>query len=429
MEYIISLFWAGLQLIGIVLFVAAFLPQKRSKKASLLPLIVTWLLMYGYSNMSINQVIIQILSISVTVCLSLCLFDGSWFTHILLSTTGYIFIAITNTIVIYGTSAFLGISVEAFVWRKAFYVTVVTLGMLLDVFLAWLLFCFRGANRLQRIQSKWLLLTIMFPVVSVMILISVFFNYQDNEDLPGQAVFMSAVLAIANIGILYIVNTMEKATMREQEVIVLRKQMDFQAESITALESSYRHQRKVTHEFEHHLQALQNLLEQQEYSTANDYLQQLRKDRSLRMFCVNSHHPIADAILNQKYQTAQENGIQMHIQVNDLSHITVPTKMLVVLLSNLLDNAIEACQKLSDGREIHCSILDDEALYISIRNTSPAVKITDDGISTSKSETKEHGYGIPAIRYVLEQLHAEYTFHYSDGWFQFVAEIPPMETE
>lgn len=119
----------------------------------------------------------------------------------------------------------------------------------------------------------------------------------------------------------------------------------------------------------------------------------------------------------------------MHIQVNDLSHITVPTKMLVVLLSNLLDNAIEACQKLSDGREIHCSILDDEALYISIRNTSPAVKITDDGISTSKSETKEHGYGIPAIRYVLEQLHAEYTFHYSDGWFQFVAEIPPMETE
>ncbi len=429
MEYVISLIWTGLQLTGIVLFVAAFLSLKRSRKTCLLALAVTCLLMYGYSNMHINPIIIQMISIGVTACLSLYLFEGSWFIHILLSTTGYIFIAITNTVIVYGTSALLGISAEEFMWRKAFYVTVVTLGMLLDVFLAWLLCCLRGTNRLQKIQGKWLLLTMMFPAVSAMILVSVFFNYQDKEDLPGWAVFTSAVLAIANIGILYIVHTLERATMREQEVMLLTKQMDFQAESITALESSYRHQRKATHEFEHHLQTLQNLMEQKQYEMAKDYLQQLRKDRSLRVFCVHSHHPITDAILNQKYQTAQENEIQMHVQVNDLSHIALPTKMLVVLLSNLLDNAIEACQKLPRGREIHCSILADETLYLSIRNTSPAVKITDEGITTSKSEVREHGYGIPAIRYVLEQLGAEYTFHYSDGWFQFVAEIPSIKSE
>lgn len=428
MEYVISLLWTGLQLIGAVLFVAAFLSKKRDTKSFLVCLAFTWLLMYGYSNMNINQEIKQIISIAVTAFMSIYLFEGSWFTHIFLTTTAYIFIIITNTIVIYGTSALLGISMAAFVWRKTFYVTVVTLGMLLDIFLAWLLFHFRGTNRLYRIESKWLLLMILFPAVSVMILISVFFNYQDSEDLPIQAVFVSVVLTIANISILYVVRTMEKATIQEQEVIVLKKQMDFQAESITALESSYRHQRKVTHEFEHHLQALQNLLEHQEYATANQYLQQLQQDRSQRVFCINSHHPIVDAILNQKYQTAKENAIQVHIQVNDLSCITIPTKMLVVLLSNLLDNAIEACQKLPDGREIHCSMLNEEGLYIAVRNTSPAVKITDNGIPTSKNETKEHGYGIPSIRYVLEQLQAEYSFHYSDGWFQFVAEIPSKTT-
>jgi hypothetical protein len=43
---------------------------------------------------------------------------------------------------------------------------------------------------------------------------------------------------------------------------------------------------------------------------------------------------------------------------------------------------------------------------------------------TNKSKKREHGYGLPAIRFILEQLHAEYAFDYSDGWFQFVAEIP-----
>ena len=114
----------------------------------------------------------------------------------------------------------------------------------------------------------------------------------------------------------------------------------------------------------------------------------------------------------------------MSFKVNDLSKLTISTDELVVLLSNLLDNAIEACQRLPDNRAIECTILLEKTLFISIRNTSAPVKIVNGRIETSKKPEKEHGFGLAGVLQVLEQLNGEYAMNYSDNWFQFVAEIP-----
>ena len=65
-----------------------------------------------------------------------------------------------------------------------------------------------------------------------------------------------------------------------------------------------------------------------------------------------------------------------------------------------------------------------DTLWISVKNTSTPVKITNGTIPTSKEPKEEHGYGLPRIQSILDQLGAEYAFDYKDGWFTFVAEIP-----
>ena len=150
----------------------------------------------------------------------------------------------------------------------------------------------------------------------------------------------------------------------------------------------------------------------------------LQNDRALKIFSINSKNTVIDVVLNQKYQIALENGIKMHIKVNNLSSVALNSNDLVVLLSNLLDNAIEACMKIPNKKEIVCSILKEDALYISIRNTSSAVTFVKGQIPTTKENPTEHGYGLPAVKFILNNLNAEYTFKYEDGWFQFVAEIP-----
>ena len=114
----------------------------------------------------------------------------------------------------------------------------------------------------------------------------------------------------------------------------------------------------------------------------------------------------------------------MQIQINDLTNIKLSADELVVLLSNLLDNAIEACERIPDRRMIYCRILLNDNLFISVRNTSPPVIINAGAIQTSKPRKKDHGFGMIGIRHILERNQAEYTYQYENGWFHFVAEIP-----
>lgn len=214
-----------------------------------------------------------------------------------------------------------------------------------------------------------------------------------------------------------------KQTQPEVDLLLLRQHMEMQRESMTALEANFRMQRRSAHEFEHHMQVLRDLLDRGEVDAAQDYLDRLKKNRSIHVMSVSSNHPVIDVILNQKYQTARENEIKMQIQVNDLSALTVPTDSLVVVLTNLLDNAIEACRRLDGYREIFCSVLYDDGLYISIRNTSEEVAIVDGKIPTSKQDSLSHGFGLLSVTYVLDKLDAEYTFGYDEGWFHFAAEI------
>ena len=114
----------------------------------------------------------------------------------------------------------------------------------------------------------------------------------------------------------------------------------------------------------------------------------------------------------------------MQIQINDLSGVSVKTNELVVLLSNLLDNAIEACCRLDNNRIIHVSIIAEESLFVSIKNTSPPVEIINGTVVSSKTDKYLHGYGLPNVQHILTMLQAEYTFAYEDGWFCFATEIP-----
>lgn len=211
----------------------------------------------------------------------------------------------------------------------------------------------------------------------------------------------------------------------DTESMLLRQHMEMQQESMSALEANFRLQRKSAHEFEHHMQVLRDLLERNEVDAARDYLDRLKKNRSIHVMSVSSNHPVIDVILNQKYQTARENEIKMQIQVNDLSALTIPTDSLVVVLTNLLDNAIEACRRVNGCREIFCSILYEDGLYISIRNTSEPVEIVEGKAPTTKQNSLSHGFGLLSVTYVLDKLGAEYAFGYDEGWFRFAAEMEP----
>lgn len=422
MEYFISGLWIALEIATILLFFSSFLPLERNRWFASFGIV--WLIILVTANLARLQPFALAARYISILLLTRHLFHGRWYTYILLEAVIVLFILVADSAVSYGTCALLQISLDEFVWRKFTYSMTGTLSKLLILFCAWILYRIRKVHGLSGIHGKWFLLMFLFPVTSIIIIILTYINSRSSGDVSASVFWISLSLALANIGIVYLIHFLEDIMIQEQEMALLKQQIDHQKHNYAALESSYVTQRKASHEFERHIQTLGELLSQKEYHVASDYVARLKASRMHQVFSIKSKHPVIDVILNQKYQLAQEKGIIMQVQINDLSQVNIPTDILVVLLSNLLDNAIEACQKVSDRKEICCSILLNDVLYLSVRNTSLPVNLENNELKLQSNRGHEHGYGIPAIKYVLDELNAEYYFNYSNGWFHFVAEIP-----
>lgn len=424
MEYFLTALWTALDLIALYFWGNAFFKLKYSSKKYKLLLLGVWLLSQIFLNISLLDAYEQAISFTMIVVIALISYHTSILRKALLVILFFAMGTIVDTGMVYGASAVLGISLHDLMWRKATYSIVGTLGKLIIVFFAWFLSRFQKTRNHEPLQQKWLFLTIPFPTISLGMLIVLFHSNREMSDLSIYSVIFSILLAVSNIAIIYLLVLMEKSTTEAKKLALLNQQMAIQTSGILSLEKNYRAQRKATHEYRNQLQTIHDLLLTKNTDHAISYVQQLQGVQTTRIFTVSSHHPIIDAVLNQKYQRAEECSIDIQMQVNDLSSVSISSDYLVVLLSNLLDNAIEACLRLPDPGIIQCSIILTDTLYISMRNTSPPVEIHGGFIATSKEPKEEHGYGLQHIDYILNQLHAEYAFSYKDNWFEFAAEIP-----
>lgn len=328
-----------------------------------------------------------------------------------------------EALLLLGTCAALGIELSEMLAQRLLLGVVGGFGFLLTVLIL-LLLRFLELPEVVQSRGAGVLLSILFPVASLLILAVAVYAVREIDGVAVGAAVFGFVLLIANGAILYLLRLMAWQAKEEQERALLHQQMQIQTGSILALEKSYRAQRQATHEFRNQLQTIHDLLARGAKDEALRYVEQLQGMQTTRVFAVNTHHPILDAVLNQKYQAAKELDVDFQFRVNDLSRLELETDALVVLFSNLLDNAVEGCARLPEGRAIHCTLLFEDTLYISIANTSPPVDIRDGRIPTTKPDRLNHGCGLNAICRILDTMGAEYTFRYDDGWFRFAAEIP-----
>lgn len=154
----------------------------------------------------------------------------------------------------------------------------------------------------------------------------------------------------------------------------------------------------------------------------------MRVRQTERILLVNTHNPIIDAILNQKGYAAKEQDIDLHFEINDLSDVAIPSVDLTVVMSNLLDNAIEACEKLEKQQRrmtvkaIYNKSDNPPTLFFSVENASKPVEIFGDHIPTTKPDPELHGFGLPNVMDILHKYDVFYLMDYKDGSFLFCLE-------
>ncbi|MCD7837234.1 MAG: GHKL domain-containing protein [Lachnospiraceae bacterium] len=280
-------------------------------------------------------------------------------------------------------------------------------------------------------DSDWLKF-VFFPIYTICTIVCMIFllgnpNFQ-NRDM----VFF--VIAFCLVGMNIVVFCLICDIMkRENEIYedrIFRIQMNNQIEMYYSISENLERQRKKTHEYKNQLVCIKSLLDRDKVQEAKNYINEIGDVLKTSSDNICTNHVIVDAILNTKYCEMMEKNIIFVFQINDLSALTVSDEDIVVILSNLLNNAIEACEKCHEKRVIKMKFLiEKQAIIISVKNTYEHAPIKHDGMFlTTKNEGDEHGIGISNITNVIEKYGGSYVIRPDGEEFYFSIFIPNGNT-
>ena len=97
---------------------------------------------------------------------------------------------------------------------------------------------------------------------------------------------------------------------------------------------------------------------------------------------------------------------------------------LAVLIANLLDNAIEAAEKVSDDRYVCFSIITNNENIVIVSNNSTVNAIEGNQLKTTKKDFSKHGFGIMSIRSIVEKNNGSFVWNCKEGVFSATIILP-----
>lgn len=273
--------------------------------------------------------------------------------------------------------------------------------------------------------APWLSMLVV-PVFSIIILYLIVQNAMDYNDIGPWVVVITVGLLLCNVVIIFLWNRLEKEQqiILENELQRVNSQNDM--ERMKVLETAYAQQRRQTHDYNSHLQTIQGLLTAGAYDKALEYVQSWTNSPTCGELMVHTNNPVADMVLNQAYESAQEKGVLTNYWIEDLAELPISDVEFVTVLSNLLNNAVEAASRCAGKKEVRVKIhYSEDKVFVSVRNTIPQpVQIVDRQIATTKRDSLEHGYGLSNVVRIVHRHHGEYMLQQQDGWLQFTAFFP-----
>ena len=188
------------------------------------------------------------------------------------------------------------------------------------------------------------------------------------------------------------------------------------------------------------------LLQDGKYEELKDYLRIFNEDVDSLTLPAKSGNLIVDALLADKLSKAKRRQTEVSLELCDLTGLKLRPDEICGLLGNLLDNALEANQRLREDRslEVTCKELE-ECFYIRVRNpvsgelsrkaqqgekTANGVQGRNRGqefLQTNKTDLRNqvgHGLGLRSAERIVHGCGGEMVVDSGEKYFTVVVRLP-----
>lgn len=237
---------------------------------------------------------------------------------------------------------------------------------------------------------------------------------------PAAVEFMPFVCCVAYLAFVLRSSAENERRLRlEQTQENLHLQVTQASREIASLRESERRASTYRHDLRHHMQYLAGCIENGRTEQAQAYIREVCAEiesQKVRVFCENE---TVNLILSAFAGRAEESGVPLRVRAEVPHFIPVAETDLCVLLSNALENALHACQRLRQTGEpcdIELVVYEKSGkFFLQMTNTCPPGVTFEKGLPVTREPG--HGIGVRSICSIAERYNGMYSFSEKDGRF------------
>ncbi len=269
-------------------------------------------------------------------------------------------------------------------------------------------------------------LFILFPVTQILLLVGTFFKDISHVSVSFIAFEMVAVVfAIAsNVYIFNVLWQMNEKSEIQQKLAILENLRETDAEYYSLMQHHDREISAIRHDFKDQLAtayALAEAYNDSDRETAIKLISTLETKIDAIKLPVICENRVINTILNVKIEQASNEGIIIETALEVPNSITVEKADLCGVFSNILNNAIEACRKVSESQKKIISVKSTvKSGYLIIKVTNPKFgnPVIENGkLITAKKDRKSHGFGMEIIKSIAEKYAGQLDYSFDANLF------------
>lgn len=222
-------------------------------------------------------------------------------------------------------------------------------------------------------------------------------------------------------------NIYKKYRDKKEENQLIEVQKYYLESNMADMQELYDSSSRNYHDIKNHLNAIYQMVRAQKNDEAMEYIEQIGEPFRKLDRKVWTGNSMMDMIINCNVAECEKQKIQLEIDADTIPLLPMENQDICTILSNLFDNAVEACEKLGTGeKKILVKIQQKNSMMLLHMKNTMAVKpeVRKGRLKTHKSKRSFHGLGIENIRRAVEKYDGFYEFHYDDKWFETTITLP-----
>lgn len=325
--------------------------------------------------------------------------------------------------VVRGLATFLGVrlfSADSMSW-----ITCILCCLIYLLTLPWMLWFFRRTTHLvfeADAPALWNTIWVI-PALTTMVILLFTNTYDDLSS--GSLVFFLSRIALLFCGLVVYVlllnglSALRKQAILEEQALRNEQILSFQRSQYARLQTHMEEVLRARHDLRHHQKLIRNFLDSGDVNALRAYLAQEQKtypeQEQTRFYCRNH---VVNSMLNYYAQRILPSGIDLEIRVELPEHLPLPEPDLCVVLSNLIENAQEACSGRPDSFiRIAAQMTGDRSFALVVDNSAAEAPHRQPDGSFRSTKHSGAGIGTQSIAYISKKYHGTAQFQWEDGVF------------